>query len=159
MKAPLLRIQEVRAKALTPADMRTPAASLLVQAMTATGTSQRQLASSLGVSPALVARWCLDGAISLRYVLRLASCRPRLYHEMAESLRALAGVVRGVDSLERGVLVLQREAGELAGELLSALADGACDPVEARRVAREAADVVAAALGVQRRAEAIARGE
>lgn len=137
-----------RAKALTPPDGAP--ALLLASVLHAAGVSARQLAPLSGVSGTRVTRWLDPGdkaAPNLRHIVRWpAGVRAALAAELATTTRPAVCLVRGA-------LTAGREGGEAHGAVLEALADEELTLTEARRVAREAWEAVAAYRALALRAE------
>jgi len=146
-----------RAKTVTERDAELVELALdLCRAMTAAGVSCSQVARACRVSASRVKAWrnpLRDGVPNWRHELRIRRRLPALYDALQRERREASPPAR---SLERAALRVAREHGELAEALLDALADGNISVSEARRIAREAADLEAQAAAIRRRAEEIA---
>ena len=127
---------------------------MLAAAARAAGCSQRVCAAAAGVSASRWAAWeslTHDHTISLHRLLMAGESRPRLLAELGRRLVSMGE--RAADNAGRALAILTREQGELAAVYLEITADGQITPDERKRLAREAADVEAAAAAIRRWAE------
>lgn len=128
-------------------DMRDPGAALLVQAMRATGMSQRWVGRALQLSPAAMAGRCFRGGVDLTELAALVRTRPALVGAIVELLSAMLEANAAPVDPTVGALAIQADAGKLATEVLGALGnDGRIDENEAQAI-----DVVLAKLGASTR--------